>query len=808
MATCGACALALAAWLLMPWRPGQEPAPLCAILVDASASVTRLRPGWEAWVRGLLDAELAQAAERGEDALVLVYAKDVLAAAGPAPAKRASSELGRRSLALSGEGANASELAAALAMLERLSAGRTLAGLRLCSDRTFTGIDPESALERLEARGARRAWLDLPPLELGDLAVTRLDLPFEAEPGLPLSARAWLAYRGPAGTGHIAYEIEVELRASSQPASWTLRGELAADSTGPVPVRIDLGAAQRGTTRLNVRARLQTPFGAGDALPENDRAGGSVRVGDELRIAVALDPRVPTGCLAWVDALASLPGLAVERTAADELARALASSDVLVTIDVEPRQIPCELLTTFLERGGGWLAFAGTRALAGLDGDACVADLIPLDFQASAGPGRDIVLLLDGSGSMAGGPVDEARRAARGLAAAVPKTDRVVLRWFTDVLEHEIDVAREPDALARAREAGGATDIPHVLEQLAAQRAESSPRPALVLLITDGRDQLGGDAELAALRAKLRSASVELAAIAVGPQADPEFLRRLVGPDGRMAAAAEPSELESLLLSEATVSRLRSAGPYEVSFGPDALGALAAESCSPQALQRDALPSIATYLRAEVRRGSSAPWIAEAGEPLLGLARRGLGAAAACATLPGSDWAAQWGPSLFDPLVRWLGRGRPAERPTLRLSASTLSLEDAPADWPALLRATAGSGEELRETVLAPPQQALLDPTSMRAGSWPWSEPRGAEVAIRPAEGSDATLAVLALPPSLGEEFSWPAREVLRAAPAALERSPVSAEEDSDPREAPWGLVFLGLGSALVAGAGLAWGRR
>ena len=86
LAAGGACALALAAWLLMPWRPGRESAPLRAIVVDASASVTRLRPGWEAWVRGVLDAELAQAAERGEDALVLVYAKDVLAASGPAPA--------------------------------------------------------------------------------------------------------------------------------------------------------------------------------------------------------------------------------------------------------------------------------------------------------------------------------------------------------------------------------------------------------------------------------------------------------------------------------------------------------------------------------------------------------------------------------------------------------------------------------------------------------------------------------------------------------------------------------------------------
>jgi hypothetical protein len=782
-----------------------------AILVDASASVTRLRPGWEGWVRASLEAELEQAEELGEDALVVLYAKDVLAIAGPERAQSAAGELAREDLLLDGEGASASELAAALEMAESKLGDRSLARLRLYSDRSFTGVDPAARLARIEARGAAREWIELPPMQLGDLALTRLDLPEEAEPDAPLATRAWLAYRGPPASGPIAYELEVELAGPSGTATQVLLGELAAVSGQPVPVSIALGPAQRGTSRVSVRARLADQPGSGDAIPENDRAAGSVEVGDDLRLAVVLDASAPAGCSAWVDALAALPGFAVQRIGSEQVAQVLEATDVLVTIDVDPRALPCEVLATHLEGGGGWLALAGLQSLAGLESAACIAQLLPLDFAASAGPGRDIAILLDGSGSMAGAPVDEARRAARALASAVPADDRVVLRWFTDELEREIEVDRGGAAHLEAREAGGATDIPRSLAQLAAERASKHERPTLALLVSDGRDQQGSDADLAALRGLLRSSGVELSIVAIGQQADLGFLGRLAGPEGRVATAQDPSALERLLLRESAAHRLRSAGRYEVSFGPDAAGPLAIDVASPQALQRDALPSIEAYVRGEPRAGASAPWIAAEGEPILGLGRVGLGSVAAFASLPSlgqPGWGAQWEPALFDPLLRWLGRGRPAERPRLVLEGSTLTLEGAPADWPALLVASSVNATQVRESQLAPPSLALLDPGSTRCGEWPWSEPRGAEVTIRAADGSQAELAVLSLPPATPEEFVRPGREVAMEASPAPEGPATASRARLGRIGSFWGLVFLGLGSALVAGAGLAWGRR
>lgn len=811
LAAGGGAALALAAWLLLPWSLGRRAPPLRAILVDGSASVTRLRPGWEAWMRAALESEVAEARERGEDVVAVLYAQDVVTLAGPSPVARAARELDRKSPVVGAEGAVASELAAALAVLEARIGGRELARLRIYSDRGVTGADPEALLARTEAHGAPREWVEPPPCELPDLAITRLDLPSEAEAEAPLTARVSLVHRGPEARDPVACELQVELDGETGPTAWTVRTEIDANTAQPSPILLALGPAPRGLLRVRVRARLADQPGGGDAIPENDRAGGSVDVGDDLRIAVAVQPELAADTAPWIDALAATPGLDVRRFEVSELGLALESIDVLATLDVDPRLLPCELLQSFIERGGGWVAFVGVRALAGLDASPCVAELVPLDLAASAGPGRDVVLLLDGSGSMAGPPVEEARRAARALASAVPAQDRVVLRWFTDELEREIDVARDVQALLQPREAGGGTDIPRTLGELAAEREHLQARPALALLVTDGRDQKSGENDLTALRSNLRASAVELAVIAVGSGADVAYLQRLAGPEGRLVAAEDPAGLESILLRESSAHRIRSAGPYEVSFGPDALVEPSSELASPQALGLDSLPALEAYVRTALRPAARAPWLAVAGEPILGLARRGSGAVAGFASLPSraeTGWASRWDASLFEPLLRWLGRSVPTVRPRLRLASATLTLEDAPADWPALVRATAGQDGERREAILAPSDGPLLDPRAARQGRWTWSEPRGAEVTLRPLEPDDApSLAVLHLPPTTPEEFGWPGRQAAQA-PASVSASSSSTGNARGRAETPLGLVFLGLGSALVAGAGLTWRRR
>ena len=67
------------AWLAFPRVPGEEPGPaLRAVLVDASASAARRRPGWGARVREVVRAEARAAEAAREELAVVLFGRDVL----------------------------------------------------------------------------------------------------------------------------------------------------------------------------------------------------------------------------------------------------------------------------------------------------------------------------------------------------------------------------------------------------------------------------------------------------------------------------------------------------------------------------------------------------------------------------------------------------------------------------------------------------------------------------------------------------------------------------------------------------------
>ena len=63
LAAVGGLVLAAAAWLLAPVHAREPARGLRLVLVDASASVTRLRPGWPSWARRALTREALGAEE-------------------------------------------------------------------------------------------------------------------------------------------------------------------------------------------------------------------------------------------------------------------------------------------------------------------------------------------------------------------------------------------------------------------------------------------------------------------------------------------------------------------------------------------------------------------------------------------------------------------------------------------------------------------------------------------------------------------------------------------------------------------------
>jgi len=183
----GALACALAAWL---WNPSATMGALDArgvrvVLVDASASVVRARPNWNAWRRAEVERQARLAESSDEELLVVTYAEGVVRSFGPEAASRFDAAAPAPLTPDDG----ASDLGAALSALETMLAPTRLVPARIVflSDGEFTGVDPARQLAQQSTRGVALERIQPPPPELCDLALTQMRVPRELESGAPLA---------------------------------------------------------------------------------------------------------------------------------------------------------------------------------------------------------------------------------------------------------------------------------------------------------------------------------------------------------------------------------------------------------------------------------------------------------------------------------------------------------------------------------------------------------------------------------------------------------------------------------------------
>ncbi|MEM7310557.1 MAG: VWA domain-containing protein [Planctomycetota bacterium] len=786
VAAVGALLLGLAAWLLLP-RPAasevREPA-VRALLVDASASVVRRRPGWLPWIRAELarQAQLAVEDEGGaaQQLAVVVFGADVAVRFGPGAPAELIARLEARAGApfdTAAEDDGASALAGAL----EVAAGWTAAATRppgeviLLGDGGWTGANPAPWLGRLAAAGVAVRHAPPPPATRPDGAVLSVDLPEVVEVGAPLVATARVRVDGPLvapeGTGPVLL-CEVS-------GGGGTRTDVVPLALGPGEterrVPIALGPADYGRTEVAVRIALP---GGVDPVPENDRAAASTVAEGELvcgAVAAVASREALERWLAPAGA-ALFPGLQVLLLRPDELAGKLDQLDLLVTYDVPLDDLPAPLLAPFVERGGGWLAVSGWGFLGdwspGPGGRSELHRMLPMrPAPTDVGP-RDVVLLVDGSGSMAGEPFNLVRAAAVEMVAAALPSDAIELRFFTEVID-ERHLLRKRSALrsasrAETREAaaqrllgarvpGGSTWILSCLDQLLTER-EGKEREALVLLLTDGQE--GGHmpdpaAKAAELVERYRAARTRLRVIAVGEQADLGFLGRLVAPGEEVVQAADLADLELIFQREVNRARVADAeteAGLAVRRAPASADSLAAELLAPEGAL--ALPPIERLVRNELVGGASLLWETADGDPLLAVARAGLGRTALFASSPRASWASRWslGAERFGAVLRWLGRGRARGGPRASLAPARgggleVRLERLAGPWPATVSA------------------ALFDP-EVRRGAEGLRAP--IELDLAPAHPGDPGLSrrVGALPRTLREAAAGRTLSLLLDVPA------------------------------------------
>jgi hypothetical protein len=751
-------------WLLFPRESAREEGslgpPLRIALVDASASVRRRRPDWLPWVRRSLREEAEAAAEHQQDLAVLVYAAEVRRRFGPAtPAaflRELHGEAGAPFDPREGAGDELrSELHGALRAAAELGlheSGRAPGAVVILGDAGYSGSDPRAALEELREGGMAVRWRPPPAPPLADLALLELRAPQRLEEGAPLTALARLRFapgthgasRGTLfleiANGSERHTLQRPLELPREPVSWTLP--------------VDCGAAAAGRTVL--RARVELAEGP-DPVPENDRATAScVAEGEKVVGVVAHDLALARSWLAPAgsSALIGIEYLFVEPL---ELPRVLGDLDALISLDLPLALLPERPLEGFVEGGGGWLALSGWNFLhdwsPGLS-DALLHRLLPLaPAPLEQGP-REVVLLVDGSGSMEGEPFETVRAASLELVAASLPGDEVSLRFFTAVLEREHRLKERGGAvesgafsgeaaarrLLEARVPGGSTHILDSLRQFADRRAGASEE-CLALLLTDGRERgilVDPPAEAAELLERLRQSRTRLVVIAVGETIDEDFLSLLTASGEEVERGESLEDLSRIFRREISGAQWRE-GKIPVRRRPSGAGSLGAEIFLSRAASDP--PELARIVRTTPRPGAEVLWSSERDEPLLAVQRRGLGRVALCASAPLEDWAPRWAatqglgePRWLAPVLRWLSRGeastRSRPRPEARLEGAELVVDGLETTWPARLGARVLDADprrlgrrqarELASLVLElPPSPSGVDPRSRRRAPLP-----------------------------------------------------------------------------------------
>jgi hypothetical protein len=718
----GVLCLVLAAWLLVP-RPDPTRLPslpgLRAVLVDTSASVVRRRPEWSSWVRSVLRDECEAARLAGEELLIIECDSEVSVQFGPADPEQFLPRLtGRTNPYRPAAGAVAgrdqeSRLAQGLGVLvaEVLASGRATGRVRLLGDGRPTDA-PGRLLARLESAGVPVELRTPPPAGLSDIDLKSVRMPQRLEVGAPLFMEVNFALALSAGAAPEEVAIELAVNYLTPGASGTgirvdvraPRGRaLAADGRLHWSTLVELPPPPAGRHVVHLRARCAEPerLILTDPVPENDSIVRAIVVEGAIVCAVVVEPSLRAELEVWC-ASPVFEGVQFVHVTPGELPTTLRDADLLLTCDVGPGELPAEIVRSFLQRGGGWVAFGGWNFLRGFEAgstdERALQRVLPIDPDPGDAEPRDVALLVDGSGSMAGEPFERVRSAVLDLVLSASPRDRMELRFFTGALGpvvfqsdgEGLEARRTALApLLEARVPSGPTDVLYSLGQLVDLRTDAE-RQGLAILLSDGYTTQDWFPDAATrLRGRLVATRTELRVLAIGANPNRAFLSHLLLDGEEIVEAGNLEGLSALLQREVSQFRVRS-GPIGVIATPAIEFAEGTLARSIAAVVGDP-GAISNAVRGQLAAGADGLWFEqESGEPLLAVQRVGAGAACSLTTSPVGGWAPQLmqRPGALAPLLRALGRGlHEVDTPKLEFEREDLVLFGVPADWPARLPA-------------------------------------------------------------------------------------------------------------------------
>lgn len=690
--------LALGSGPETPTRP-----PLKVLLLDASLSVARGHKDHGRLVLSDLLNEAREAQESGADLAVVRFARDVVLIQPPGdPAVLISRLLHPgsqpfafdvpRGMDLESSLAGALELGMDLVAEEGRPAGEVV----LLGDGWSSGVDPRPVQSRLvfkghgfrlqKPRGAGRINLQLLSVEGPDRVPDGRSIEVlislaaqRCETSQGLSGQLFVTVESADGTEEFIHALPKE-GWSRVPASHS--GAAALERT----LAVTLPSVSPGPFRIQVRLDS-----AADPIPEDNHGFCTGIVGDgPLALLVAQDGGAFNP--AWVAALESA-GVHCRETDSIDLPGSLARATLLITLDLPLSQLEPHSIEAFLAGGGLWCVLGGQASMAGIDGiprAKGLASHLPLIPAKDEGGPRDVVLVVDGSGSMVGTPWQRVQEAVLHLSRGLLAGDGLVLHVFTTRLPPALlsvepgegeELERAMGVLLRAHLPGGATDVVYVLKQLIEER-RTVDRRSVCILISDGHSSQGPDPD-PSLRDGLQDVEADLAVIAVeggGRGANRLGLSRLLRPGEELLVAKDLEGLDEMLRE--VVERERSIGPFSVTQPVAELGRdvslnprsrLALEAFLSRWIDREG-PPLQRAWRAQVVPGASTLLRAPSGEPLLASKDVGAGQVVVLAGIPwGHEESAGGHPFLPDLMLALAAEASP-DRLSLKRGAGGLRL--------------------------------------------------------------------------------------------------------------------------------------
>ena len=254
-----------------------------------------------------------------------------------------------------------------------------------------------------------------------------------------------------------------------------------------------------------------------------------------------------------------------------------------------------------------------------------------------------LVLVIDASGSMAGGPgtskMDLAKEAAIRATELLGEQDQIGVVSFDDTPRWVIEMQNmtDPSAVQTAIGAispGGGTAIYPALETAYDAILQREAKVKHIILLTDGLST-GGDYDM--LTNRLRAQNITLSGIAVGSDADFNLLKKLADlGKGRYYEGNDPFELPQLVVKE--TQEVARAAIVEEPFRPTQVGA------SPllDGFTPADMPPLFGYVSTTPKASSQVLLATSQVDPLLAEWQYGLGRVVVWTSDAKNRWAQEW----------------------------------------------------------------------------------------------------------------------------------------------------------------------